>query len=138
MHENLIYMKSCLQCNGDLHELEDQYGRYLSCFQCGRTHELKSINPPSALVSLDKTPNHIDSDEELDNESTSKGEVGDIIIVLAPKRHNGHHAQILRIVKRKYGRHHSRGYELLCNCGGNIGIQPPSSIRRRSPEFPTA
>lgn len=32
----MIQFKACPKCHGDLIDGRDQYGSYLSCFQCGR------------------------------------------------------------------------------------------------------
>ncbi len=36
----MIKLKACPKCHGDLYLERDQYGRYLSCLQCGYLREL--------------------------------------------------------------------------------------------------
>ena len=36
----MIKLKACPKCHGDLNLERDQYGRYLSCLQCGYLMEL--------------------------------------------------------------------------------------------------
>ncbi len=36
----MIKLKACPKCHGDLYLEKDQYGRYLSCLQCGYLMEL--------------------------------------------------------------------------------------------------
>jgi uncharacterized membrane protein YvbJ len=31
----MFWLKSCPKCNGDLNDHHDNYGNYVSCFQCG-------------------------------------------------------------------------------------------------------
>ncbi len=32
---NMLWLKGCPRCGGDLHENQDVYGYYISCLQCG-------------------------------------------------------------------------------------------------------
>lgn len=32
----MYWLKACSKCGGDLHEAQDQFGRYVACLQCGR------------------------------------------------------------------------------------------------------
>ncbi len=36
----MIKLKACPKCHGDLYLERDQYGRYMSCLQCGYLKEL--------------------------------------------------------------------------------------------------
>ncbi len=36
----MIKLKACPKCHGDLYLERDQYGRYMSCLQCGYLMEL--------------------------------------------------------------------------------------------------
>ncbi len=36
----MIKLKACPKCHGDLYLERDQYGRYMSCLQCGYLREL--------------------------------------------------------------------------------------------------
>ena len=36
----MIKLKACPKCHGDLYLQRDQYGRYMSCLQCGYLKEL--------------------------------------------------------------------------------------------------
>ena len=36
----MIKLKACPKCHGDLYLERDQYGRYMSCLQCGYPMEL--------------------------------------------------------------------------------------------------
>ena len=36
----MLRFKACPKCRGDMSPGEDQYGKYLSCFQCGLLLEL--------------------------------------------------------------------------------------------------
>ena len=38
----MIKLKACPKCHGDLYLEKDQYGRFLSCLQCGYLTELLS------------------------------------------------------------------------------------------------
>ena len=31
----MVWLKSCQRCGGDLYQETDQFGSYVSCFQCG-------------------------------------------------------------------------------------------------------
>ncbi|MBI4202687.1 MAG: YheV family putative metal-binding protein [Chloroflexi bacterium] len=37
----MIYFKACPRCQGDMHVVNDLYGRYLECLQCGYEDDLK-------------------------------------------------------------------------------------------------
>jgi DNA-directed RNA polymerase subunit M/transcription elongation factor TFIIS len=43
---NMVYLKECPKCQGDLMSGEDADGRYLSCIQCGYLRELPAENAP--------------------------------------------------------------------------------------------
>ncbi len=36
----MLWLKTCARCKGDLYEDNDDYGRFISCLQCG--HELNN------------------------------------------------------------------------------------------------
>lgn len=36
----MLWLKTCARCKGDLYEDHDDYGRFISCLQCG--HELNN------------------------------------------------------------------------------------------------
>ena len=38
----MFWLKSCPRCHGDLFQERDQYGRYVSCLQCG--HHLNGVD----------------------------------------------------------------------------------------------
>jgi len=38
-----MLFKACPRCSGDLKETTDLYGRYMSCIQCGHTHDLPEV-----------------------------------------------------------------------------------------------
>lgn len=40
----IIKLKACPKCRGDLNFLVDQYGKYMSCLQCGFIIELPEIS----------------------------------------------------------------------------------------------
>jgi DNA-directed RNA polymerase subunit M/transcription elongation factor TFIIS len=40
----MIKLKACPKCHGDLYLERDQYGRYMSCLQCGYLTELPEIS----------------------------------------------------------------------------------------------
>ena len=40
----MINLKACPKCHGDLSLQKDQYGRYLSCLQCGYLKELPEVS----------------------------------------------------------------------------------------------
>ena len=37
---HVISLKSCTRCHGDMHVVQDIYGEYNECLQCGNTVEL--------------------------------------------------------------------------------------------------
>ena len=45
----MIKLKACPKCHGDLYLERDQYGRYLSCLQCGYMMELLEKLPENRL-----------------------------------------------------------------------------------------
>ena len=45
----MIKLKACPKCHGDLYLERDQYGRYLSCLQCGYLKELLGDPPQNSL-----------------------------------------------------------------------------------------
>ena len=36
----MFWLKSCPRCSGDLYQDDDQYGRYVSCLQCGLSRDV--------------------------------------------------------------------------------------------------
>lgn len=36
-----IYFKACPRCQGDMHLVNDLFGKYLECLQCGHEGDLK-------------------------------------------------------------------------------------------------
>jgi len=45
----MIKLKACPKCHGDLYLERDQYGRYMSCLQCGYLMELLEKLPEISL-----------------------------------------------------------------------------------------
>ena len=45
----MIKLKACPKCHGDLYLEKDQYGRFLSCLQCGYLMELLEKLPEISL-----------------------------------------------------------------------------------------
>ena len=41
---NMLYLKACPRCQGDLHGNRDMYGLYKECLQCGYMVDLKEPN----------------------------------------------------------------------------------------------
>ena len=37
---NVVYLKGCPRCHGDMHLDGDAYGRYLQCLQCGYLRDI--------------------------------------------------------------------------------------------------
>ena len=48
----LIFLKACPKCGGDLIVERDSYGRYSKCLQCGRSEELEAARLRSRLQPL--------------------------------------------------------------------------------------
>ncbi|MBI4312980.1 MAG: hypothetical protein HY681_14560 [Chloroflexi bacterium] len=46
----MIYFKSCPRCQGDMHVVNDLYGRYMECLQCGYEADLKQPAKPAPSV----------------------------------------------------------------------------------------
>ena len=38
--QNVISLRACARCHGDMHVVRDVYGEYNECLQCGNTVEL--------------------------------------------------------------------------------------------------
>ena len=41
---HVISLRSCARCHGDMHVVQDIYGEYNECLQCGNTVELPNTN----------------------------------------------------------------------------------------------
>ena len=41
---HVISLKSCARCHGDMHVVQDVYGEYNECLQCGNTVELPNTS----------------------------------------------------------------------------------------------
>ena len=46
----VIKLKACPKCHGDLYLERDQYGRYMSCLQCGHLKDLPGELPEFSLA----------------------------------------------------------------------------------------
>ncbi len=50
----MVWLKSCRRCGGDLYMETDQFGSYVSCFQCGaavaNSDENATDGPPRRVV----------------------------------------------------------------------------------------
>lgn len=47
----MIWIKSCPKCRGDLVEIDDIYGKYVSCLQCGR--EMVAVKPDTSAWKIE-------------------------------------------------------------------------------------
>ncbi len=50
----LVYLKACPRCNGDLHISEDMYGKYRGCLQCGYVLDITKVIESSYVRSVAK------------------------------------------------------------------------------------
>ena len=49
----MIYLKACPKCRGDLTMNRDEYGKFVSCLQCGFMREI-GVAAPVAEPSADR------------------------------------------------------------------------------------
>lgn len=47
----LIFLKACRRCKGDVVIERDVYGEYAKCVQCGRSEEAKPVGLPPPFQS---------------------------------------------------------------------------------------
>ena len=47
----MVWLKSCRRCGGDLYMETDQFGSYVSCFQCGAAVANFDENTPDGDIS---------------------------------------------------------------------------------------
>ena len=47
--EQMLYLKACPRCEGDMHTNRDVYGTYKECLQCGY---MVDVQRPDSLVSV--------------------------------------------------------------------------------------
>ncbi|MCH8826816.1 MAG: hypothetical protein J4O08_06800 [Chloroflexi bacterium] len=47
----MVWLKSCRRCGGDLYMETDQFGSYVSCFQCGAAVANFDENTPDDDIS---------------------------------------------------------------------------------------
>lgn len=52
----MFWLKSCPHCTGDLLEAKDQYGRYVTCIQCGFSKDVPAGNQRNFVLTTDPTP----------------------------------------------------------------------------------
>ncbi len=57
MRSNLLYLKSCPRCTGDVHADSDMHGTFLKCLQCGFSKDLS----PEMAARLFRTPSSVPS-----------------------------------------------------------------------------
>ena len=37
----MVHFKACPRCKGDMHRIEDRWGKYIQCLQCGSVTDLR-------------------------------------------------------------------------------------------------
>ena len=45
----MIHFKSCPRCHGDLMVVDDMYGRYVQCLQCGYMNDIPHKRVPEGI-----------------------------------------------------------------------------------------
>ncbi len=46
----MMYLKACTKCSGDLTLEEDSYGAFLKCLQCGKLTEVTEVNGSQSVL----------------------------------------------------------------------------------------
>ncbi len=46
----MMYLKACTKCSGDLTLEEDSYGAFLKCLQCGKFTEVSEVNGTQSVL----------------------------------------------------------------------------------------
>ncbi len=49
-NHQMMYLKACTKCSGDLTLEEDSYGAFLKCLQCGKFTEVTEINGNQSVL----------------------------------------------------------------------------------------
>ncbi len=37
----MVHFKACSRCKGDMHPIEDRWGKFIQCLQCGNVTDLR-------------------------------------------------------------------------------------------------
>ena len=52
----MFWFKLCPRCSGDLYEDRDQYGRFITCMQCGLTRDVLNCEGSVMVISSGPVP----------------------------------------------------------------------------------
>ncbi len=52
----MIYFKACPRCRGDMNVVNDLFGKYMECLQCGHEMNIKQPAPATAPSRLWEVP----------------------------------------------------------------------------------